>query len=111
MKSLVRGCAPRLSGIAGGAQPKATREAALRAGKTLRASQSAEPNKARRALLTGGIAAALAGALIRRTWSADPAPTAAAPGAASSTAPPQVSIEEFSASGKSLGNVQVNKVI
>jgi peptide-methionine (R)-S-oxide reductase len=70
-----------------------------------------KPNKARRTLLTGGIAAALAGALIRRTWSADPAPAAATPGGASGTAPAQVSIEEFSASGKSLGQVQVNKVI
>jgi peptide-methionine (R)-S-oxide reductase len=71
----------------------------------------AAPDKRRRAVLTGGIAAALAGALIRRTWSADPAPTAAAPGAAAGTAPAQVSIEEFSASGKSLGRAQVNKVM
>ena len=69
-------------------------------------SQSAEPNKGRRAVLACGIAAALTGALIRRTWSADPAPDAA-PGAA----PSKVSIEEFSPSGKSQGKVEVNKVV
>src|ERR1700694_1075457 len=75
-------------------------------------SHLAEPNKGRRAVLTGGIiAAALAGALIRRTWSADPAPTAATPGAAPGATPAQVSIEDFAASGKSLGKVQVNKLI
>jgi peptide-methionine (R)-S-oxide reductase len=76
----------------------------LRTGKT-------EPNKGRRAVLTGAIAAALAGALIRRTWSADPAPTAAARGAASGTAPGQVSIEQFAPSGKSLGKVSLDKVV
>ena len=89
------------------------RVAALRAGKTLSSSssRSAEPNKGRRALLTGGIAAALAAALMRRTWSADPAPTAATTGAAPGTAPAQVSIEEFAPSGKSLGKTKVNKVV
>jgi peptide-methionine (R)-S-oxide reductase len=67
----------------------------------------AAPDKSRRAVLAGGIAAALAGALIRRTWSADPAPTAAAPG----KAPAQVSIEQFAPSGKSLGKLNVNKVV
>ena len=76
----------------------------LRTGKT-------EPNKGRRAVLAGAIAAALTGALIRRTWSADPAPTAAAPGAASGTAPAQVSIEQFAPSGKRLGKVTLNKVV
>jgi len=71
------------------------------------ASQAAEPSKSRRAVLACGIAAALTGALIRRTWSADPAPTAAAPG----PAPAQVSIEEFAPSGKSLGKAKVNKVV
>jgi peptide-methionine (R)-S-oxide reductase len=110
MKPLVRGCAPRLSGIAKG-DPR--RVAALRAGKTLSSSgsQPAEPNKGRRAVLIGGIAAALAGVLTRRTWSADPAPGAVAPGATPGTAPAQVSIEEFAASGKNLGRVEVNKVI
>jgi len=74
-------------------------------------SQSAEPNKGRRALLTGGIAAAVTGALIRRTWSADPPPTAAARGAASGTSPAQVSIEQFAPSGKSLGKVTLDKVV
>jgi peptide-methionine (R)-S-oxide reductase len=74
-------------------------------------SQPAEPNKGRRALLTGAIAAALAGALIRRTWSADPTPTAAAPGAASGTAPAQVSIEQFAPSGKRLGKVTLDKIV
>jgi peptide-methionine (R)-S-oxide reductase len=70
-----------------------------------------EPNKGRRTVLIGGIAAALAGALIRRTWSADPAPTAAAPDATSGTTPAQVSIEQFAPSGTSLGRVKVNKVV
>jgi peptide-methionine (R)-S-oxide reductase len=74
-------------------------------------SQPAEPNKGRRALLTGAIAAALTGALIRRTWSADPAPTATAHGAAAGTAPAQVSIEQFAPSGKSLGKVTLDKVV
>ena len=74
-------------------------------------SQSPEPNKGRRAVLIGGIAAALTGALIRRTWSADPAAPAAAPGEAAGTAPAQVPIEEFSASGKSVGTAKVNKVV
>jgi peptide-methionine (R)-S-oxide reductase len=73
---------------------------------------SAEPNKARRALLTYGIAAALAGSLIRRTWSANPAAAstqeaAGAPGAV----PAKISIEQFSAAGKSDGLVQVDKVV
>jgi peptide-methionine (R)-S-oxide reductase len=70
--------------------------------------QSAEPNKGRRAVLACGIAAALTGVLVRRTWSADPATPAAAPGEAAGT---QVPIEDFSASGKSLGTVKVNKVV
>jgi peptide-methionine (R)-S-oxide reductase len=69
---------------------------------------SGEPNKGRRAVLACGIAAALAGVLVRRTWSADPA---AASGEAAGTAPAQVPIEEFSASGKSLGTAKVNKVV
>lgn len=85
----------------------------LRAGKTLSSSgsQPAEPNKGRRTVLIGGLAAALAATLIRRTWSADPAPAAAAPGATAGTAPAPVSIEQFSASGNSLGTLQVNKVV
>ncbi len=54
------------------------------------------PNRGRRAVLTGGIAAALTGALMRRTWSAEPA---------------KVEVEEFSASGKSLGKATVGKVV
>src|ERR1700730_5857052 len=77
----------------------------------IRLRRGAQPLTSRRAVLIGGIAAALTGALIRRTWSADPAPTAAAPGTSPGTTPAQVSIEEFAASGKSLGKVQVNRVI
>jgi peptide-methionine (R)-S-oxide reductase len=54
------------------------------------------PNRGRRAVLTRGIAVALTGVLIRRTWSAEPA---------------KVEIEEFSASGKSLGRATVDKVV
>jgi peptide-methionine (R)-S-oxide reductase len=71
-----------------------------------RTGASDEPNKGRRAVLTYGIAAALAGSLIRRTWSADPA-APAAPG----TAAAKVSIEVFSPAGKSQGLVQVDKVV
>jgi peptide-methionine (R)-S-oxide reductase len=67
-----------------------------------------EPNKGRRAILTYGIAAAVGGALIRRTWSANPAPALAA---ASGAAPAKVSIEQFSAAGKSEGIIQVDKVV
>jgi peptide-methionine (R)-S-oxide reductase len=70
------------------------------------------PNKARRALLTYGIAAAVAGCLIRRTWLANPA-AAATPEAASApgAAPARISIEQFSTAGKSEGLVQVDKVV
>ena len=67
-----------------------------------RAGASATPNQGRRAVLTYGIAAALAGTLIRRSWSAS-APSAAAPA--------KVSIEMFSAAGKSQGLVQVDKIV
>jgi peptide-methionine (R)-S-oxide reductase len=70
-----------------------------------------EPNKGRRAMLAGGIAAVLAGTLIRRTWSADPPSTSAATGETPAKAPPQVSIEQFAPSGKSLGKVNVNKIV
>ena len=50
----------------------------------------------RRTVLTYGIAAALAGGLARRTWAADPG---------------KVSIEQFSAAGKSEGVIQVEKII
>ena len=67
-----------------------------------RTGASATPNQGRRAVLTYGIAAALAGTLIRRSWSAS---------AASAGAPVKVSIEMFSAAGKSQGLVQVDKVV
>jgi peptide-methionine (R)-S-oxide reductase len=67
-----------------------------------RTGASATPNQGRRAVLTYGVAAALAGTLIRRSWSAS-APSAAAP--------VKVSIETFSAAGKSQGLVQVDKVV
>jgi peptide-methionine (R)-S-oxide reductase len=72
---------------------------------------SSAPNKGRRAVLTYGIAAVLGGALIRRTWSANPA--AATPGvAATPGAPPaKVSLEQFSTSGKSQGITTVDKVV
>jgi peptide-methionine (R)-S-oxide reductase len=54
------------------------------------------PNRGRRAVLTGGTAAVLTGTLLRRTWSAEPA---------------KVQIEEFSASGKSLGKATVDPVV
>jgi peptide-methionine (R)-S-oxide reductase len=50
----------------------------------------------RRTVLTYGIAAALTGSLARRTWAADPG---------------KVSIEQFSAAGKSEGVIQVEKVV
>jgi peptide-methionine (R)-S-oxide reductase len=68
---------------------------------------TAAPNKGRRALVTFGLAAALAGTLLRRIGSATPATAAAAPGAA----PAKVSIEEFSAAGKSAGIAQLDKVV
>jgi peptide-methionine (R)-S-oxide reductase len=66
-------------------------------------------NRNRRALLIGG-GAALTGAWIaRRSLSADT--SAAAPGAATPAAAKQITIEEFSADGKSLGTKQVAKVV
>jgi peptide-methionine (R)-S-oxide reductase len=50
-------------------------------------------------MLTYGAAAALVGVLTRRAWSADP------------SAPAKVPIEQFAASGKSLGVVQVDKIV
>jgi peptide-methionine (R)-S-oxide reductase len=50
----------------------------------------------RRTVLTHGLAAALAGSLARPAWSAEPG---------------KVSIEQFSAAGKSEGIVQVDKVV
>jgi peptide-methionine (R)-S-oxide reductase len=70
-----------------------------------------EPNKVRRALLTYGIAAAVAGALMRRTWSANPTATVAAAPGKVSTVPGKVSIEQFSASGQSQGIVTVEKLV
>jgi peptide-methionine (R)-S-oxide reductase len=63
----------------------------------------AAPDYGRRAVLAYGLSAALAGVLIRRTWSADSHSGTAAPG--------KVSIEQFAVSGKSLGVVQVDKVL
>jgi peptide-methionine (R)-S-oxide reductase len=68
--------------------------------------QPAATRRGRRAVLGYGLAAVLAGTLIRRTWSADPAPTPAAPAAAG-----DVSIENFNAAGKSEGVVKLAKVI
>ena len=80
----------------------------------------------RRTVLTLGLAAALAGPLARRIGSASAAPAAnASPGAnagpgatvtapgsaATAGAPAKVSIEQFSAAGKSEGIVQVDKVV
>lgn len=67
-----------------------------------RTGASATPNQGRRAVLTYGIAAAVAGTLIRRSWSAS-APSAAVP--------LKISIETFSAAGKSQGLVQADKVV
>jgi peptide-methionine (R)-S-oxide reductase len=73
-------------------------------------SNSEGPNKGRRAVLACGIAAVLAGTLLRRTWSADPQPAAAASDATPGAAP-KVTIEQFSASGKRSGTVQLDKVV
>src|ERR1700760_1513647 len=51
----------------------------------------------RRTVLTYGLAAALAGSWARRGWSAE--------------APGKISIEQFSAAGKSEGLVQVDKIV
>ena len=61
------------------------------------------PDKGRRAVLTYGIAAVLAGSLIRRAGSTEPA--------SAGTAAIKVSIEQFSAAGKSEGLVEVAKVV
>jgi peptide-methionine (R)-S-oxide reductase len=50
----------------------------------------------RRTVLTNGLAAALAASLARPSWSADA---------------PKISIEQFSAAGKSEGLIQVDKVV
>jgi peptide-methionine (R)-S-oxide reductase len=63
-------------------------------------------NPGRRALLGYGLATVLTGAWIRRTWSADPPPAAASRGT-----PGEVSIEKFSAAGKSEGIAKVAKVV
>lgn len=68
---------------------------------------AAAPDKSRRTVLVCAVAAALAGSLIRRTWSANPAPAAATPG----SPPAKVTIEQFSPSGKSLGTVLLDKVV
>ena len=56
------------------------------------------PGLTRRAVLTYGMAAAAIGTLTRRAWSAAAEPT-------------KISIEQFAASGKSLGVVQVDKIV
>jgi peptide-methionine (R)-S-oxide reductase len=69
---------------------------------------AAAPGYSRRAMLTCAVAAALAGVeLTRRVWSADP--TAPAPGSAA--VPVKVPIEQFAASGQSLGVTQADKVV
>jgi peptide-methionine (R)-S-oxide reductase len=68
--------------------------------------RAATTNTGRRALLGYGLAAVLAGTLIRRTWSANPAQAAAAPAAGA-----EVSVENFNAAGKSEGLVKVAKVV
>ena len=68
----------------------------------------------RRELLTYGIAAAVAGTLLRRSW---PTAHAAAGTAGTDTAAPgaaaaaKVEIEQFSAAGKSLGMAKLDKVV
>ena len=66
-----------------------------------------ELNKTRRALLIGTASALVAAALVRRNWSA------AAPVATDMPKgpPAPVDIEQFSDAGKSLGVIQVSKVI
>jgi peptide-methionine (R)-S-oxide reductase len=72
-----------------------------------RTGAAAEPDKSRRTVLTYAMAAAVTGPLIRRSWSAAPA----AAGPSSDTASVEVSIEMFSAAGKSQGVVKVDKVV
>jgi peptide-methionine (R)-S-oxide reductase len=59
-------------------------------------------NRGRRLLLTYGAAAAVASVIARRAGSAE---------ATSQASPAKVSIEQFTASGKSLGVAQVDKVV
>jgi peptide-methionine (R)-S-oxide reductase len=72
----------------------------------------AEPRRKidRRNVLTCGLAAVLAGTLGRRTWSATPPADAAASTPAQGTVS-DVSIEKFSAAGKSEGIVKVAKIV
>jgi peptide-methionine (R)-S-oxide reductase len=72
-----------------------------------RAGATVEPNKDRRAVVTYAIAGTLAGSFVRRGWSATPVAAGTSPEAA----PVKVSIEVFSAAGKSQGLVQVDKVV
>jgi peptide-methionine (R)-S-oxide reductase len=69
-------------------------------------SKDSAPNMRRRAVLLIGLATAVAGTVIRRTWSASPPVPSAPPGAAR-----EVTIESFSAAGKSEGAVRVPKVV
>jgi peptide-methionine (R)-S-oxide reductase len=65
---------------------------------------------ARRDVLTFGLAAVLGGALIRSTWSASP-PAEPPPGTPAPATGGELSIEKFSAAGKSEGLVKVAKVV
>jgi peptide-methionine (R)-S-oxide reductase len=67
--------------------------------------QPVPANPGRRSLLGYGLAAILAGTWVRRTWSANPTQTTAAPAGAA------VSIEKFNAAGKSEGLVKAEKVV
>jgi len=66
----------------------------------------APANLGRRSLLGYGLAAVLVGGIwVRRTWSANPTQTAAAPAGG------EVSIEKFNPAGKSEGLVKVERVV
>jgi peptide-methionine (R)-S-oxide reductase len=69
------------------------------------AASAAPASQGRRTLLGYGVAAVLAGTLIRRTWSA-------APSSSTATAPArEVRIEKFNAAGRSEGIVVLAKVV
>ena len=69
-------------------------------------SKSDPARPSRRAVLTFGLAAAAAGLLFRRSWAADPASSQSA-----TRRQTEVSIEKFSAAGKSEGTARVAKVV
>jgi len=72
-----------------------------------RTAETVLPDRGRRTVLTYGLAAVVAGTLVRRNARANPAPNS------SPTAAPaaKVTVEQFAPSGKSLGLVQLDKLV